>query len=223
MESIAALEELEKELQVAQNELARRKGIRDRILQQKREIEEKWHQLNQERELLEKVQILLQKSSDHAREQAKMQLETLVTKALQYIFGPMFRFEIELADHGGSPTAEFYVVTEWDGKIIRNRPQDSRGGGVVDIISLALRLALLETIRPRLKGPVILDEPGKHVSEDFVVPMIEFLKSICETFDRQVIMVTHNTHLTESADQAFFVRLTGGKSEIVRGPRLDNR
>ncbi|RAL26401.1 ATP-binding protein [Thermoflavimicrobium daqui] len=217
------LEKLEQQLLSAQKELAKRKGIRDRIVEQKNEVEAKWQQLNKERDLLEKVQILLQKSSDHAREQAKMQLETLVTKALQYVFGPMFRFEIELSDHGGNPTAEFYVITEWNGKPIRNKPQDSRGGGVVDIISLALRIALLETIRPRLQGPIMLDEPGKHVSEDFVVPMIEFLKSICETFGRQVIMVTHNTHLTEAADQAFFVRLSSGKSVVNREPRLDNR
>ena len=60
-----------------------------------------------------------------------------------------------------------------------------------------------------------LDEPGKHVSEDYIVPLIEFIKSVGETFQRQIILVTHNQHLTESANQAYHVRLTGGKSEVT--------
>jgi DNA repair exonuclease SbcCD ATPase subunit len=155
-------------------------------------------------------------SAEHARMQAKQQLETLVTNALKYVFGPAFRFEIELSDHGGNPTSDFYVVTEWEGQTVKNKPQDARGGGVVDIVSLALRIALLETIKPRLEGPIILDEPGKHVSEDFIIPMIEFLKSVGETFGRQIILVTHNVHLTESADTAYYVRLAGGKSEVEK-------
>lgn len=80
----------------------------------------------------------------------------------------------------------------------------------------------METIKPRVQGPIILDEPGKHVSEDYIVPMIEFLKSVGETFGRQIILVTHNTHLTESADSAYYVRLSSGKSEVERSRNLDN-
>jgi DNA repair exonuclease SbcCD ATPase subunit len=165
-------------------------------------------------ELLDKVKVLFQLSSDYARTQAKQQLETLVTNALRYVFGSTFRFEIECSDHGGSPTAEFYVITEWEDQTIKNKPQDSRGGGIVDMVSLALRIALIETIQPRLQSSILLDEPCKHVSEDYMIPVIEFLKSIGETFDKQIILVTHNTHLTESADMAYYVRLVGGKSEV---------
>ncbi len=211
--------ELEKALKEAGNELVSRKTARDLLLQNLREVEEKWQANNAKRELLDKVRLLFQLSSDHARTQAKQQLETLVTNALQYVFGSAFRFEIELSDHGGNPTAEFYVVTEWEGQTVKNKPQDARGGGIVDIVSLALRIALIETIKPRLNGPIILDEPGKHVSEDYIVPMIEFLKSIGETFGRQIILVTHNTHLTESADLAYHVRLSGGRSEVQMSRR----
>lgn len=220
---IEPFQELEAVLKEAKSELERRKATRDLYQEQLQENEEKWKMLNDHRELLDKVRLLFQHSADHARTQAKQQLETLVTNALQYVFGPMFRFEIELSDHGGNPTAEFYVVSEWEGQTIKNKPQDSRGGGIVDIVSLALRIALIETIRPRLQGPIILDEPGKHVSEDFILPMIQFLKSVAETFGRQIILVTHNTHLAESADTAYFVRLASGKSEVLISRHLDNR
>ncbi|UWE02423.1 ATP-binding protein [Laceyella sacchari] len=214
--------QLNEALSRARNELIVRKSERDLYLGQLKQTEERWQMCLNERDLLEKVRVLFQLSAEHAREQAKQQLETLVTNALKYVFGSAFRFEIELKDHGGTPTAEFYVVSTWDGQEIKNRPQEARGGGIVDIVSLALRIALIETVKPRLSGPIILDEPGKHVSEDYIVPMIEFLKSVGETFGRQVIMVTHNIHLTESADAAYFVRLQGGKSVVEQSGRLDN-
>jgi DNA repair exonuclease SbcCD ATPase subunit len=211
---------LEQALNEAEKEWWKRKTTRDLLHEELKETEERWLATSHERDLLEKVRALLQQSSAHARMQAKQQLETLVTNALRYVFGPMFRFEVELSEKGGNPTAEFHVVTEWDGQIIKNKPQDSRGGGIVDVVSLALRIALMETVKPRPQGPLILDEPGKHVSEDYIVPMVEFLRSVGETFGRQIIMVTHNVHLAESADTAYHVRLAEGKSEVreIRSP-----
>ncbi len=114
--------------------------------------------------------------------------------------------------------AEFYVITDWEGTPVKTKPQDARGGGVVDIISLALRVAMVETFRPRPEGPLILDEPGKHVSAEYVIPMLEFLKSTAEMFGRQVILVSHNSHLTEGADRVFQVQMRGGGT-LVRPSR----
>ena len=216
------LNNLEEALAYAQKELTKKKAQREILLNEKKAVEQEWHELEKKRELLDKVRILLQQTSDHTRQQAKEQLEAIVTRALQYVFGPSFRFEIQLEKHGGNPSAEFYVVTEWEGNPIRNKPQDARGGGVVDLLSLALRVALIESITPRVQGPIILDEPGKHVSEDYVIPFVELIKSLSDTFHRQIIMVTHNTDLTESADVAFEVRLNKGKSVVRKSRFLDN-
>jgi len=214
--------ELEKAISYAQQKLTKKKAERAVLLNEKKEIEQEWHKLEQKRELLEKVRILLQQAADHIRHQAKEQLEVTVTRALQYVFGPSFRFKIQLEEHGGNPSAEFYVVTEWEGKTICNKPQDARGGGVVDLLSLALRIALMEQMTPRVQGPIVLDEPGKHVSEDYVVPFVQLLKSLSDTFGRQIIMVTHNTDLTESADVAFEVRQKQGRSVVQKSRFLDN-
>lgn len=218
-----SLSKLEIDLQKARQEWLKRKSKRDLLLQEKEEVLKKREEIEQEKEKLEKVRLLLQKSADYARQQSKEQLEMLVTNALQYVFGPSFRFSIELSDpKSKNVAAEFFAVTNWEGTEVKNRPQDARGGGVVDIISLALRIAVLESIRPRMEGPILLDEPGKHVSEDFIVPMVEFLRSISESLGRQILMVTHNTHLSESADQAYHVRLRNGESDVTPFRRLDN-
>jgi DNA repair exonuclease SbcCD ATPase subunit len=99
---------------------------------------------------------------------------------------------------------------------VETAPQDARGGGVVDVISLALRLALLEAFRPPVGGPVILDEPAKHVSEEFAPQVAQFLKSFSQSLGRQVIMVSHNQHLADSADVAYLVEMAQGRSSVRR-------
>ncbi|MDQ0416929.1 DNA repair exonuclease SbcCD ATPase subunit [Croceifilum oryzae] len=215
MDTDFSLEALEKIVGKYETEWSERKGKQDLLLEQLHEVEKDWQLYQEEKELLDQVRILFQKASDYARQQAKAQLELLVTRALQMVFGPAFSFVIELSEAGKNPSAEFFVVTDWDGMQVKNKPQDSRGGGIVDIISLALRIALITTIQPRVEGPLILDEPGKHVSKDYVVPMVQFLQLISQTYGRQIILVTHNSDLTESADQVYEVRLNGGKSELV--------
>ncbi len=93
---------------------------------------------------------------------------------------------------------------------------------MVDITSLALRVAFMESFRPRPEGPLILDEPGKHVSSEYVIPMLEFLKSTGEMFGRQIILVTHDPHLTEGAEQVFQIGLKAGRTEVVPLRLLDN-
>lgn len=123
-----SLEELQQALKEARDELLRRKAEKELHLRQLNETETRLKESVEHRDLLDRVRLLFQLSSDYARQQAKQQLETLVTNALKYVFGSTFRFQIELSDHGGNPTAEFYVVSKWDEQEVKNRPQDARGG-----------------------------------------------------------------------------------------------
>lgn len=214
---IARLEERLKKAELKWTRLdAERKLLEEQLERKKTELE----RLKETIDVYEKARTLLQQSAEYAREQAKQQMETIVTNALQYVFGPLFSFQIEIEDSGNKATAEFYVVTEYEGVKVKTRPEDSRGGGVVDIVSLALRVAILETIQPRRSGPLLLDEPGKHVSNDYILQLYEFLKSLSTMFERQIIMITHNYHLAQSGDQAFEVTLKDGVSSITK---IDNR
>lgn len=215
------LQELSVALRRANSEWAKRDGQREKLREQLSRTEEKLVDLREEQELFDKVAALLRESAEYAREQARDQMESVVTKSLQFVFGPEFQFSIQFSEHGGKPVAEFYVITQWEGKSIKTRPQEARGGGVVDIISLALRIGLMETFRPRPEGPLILDEPGKHVSAEYINAMLEFLKSTGEMFGRQIILVTHNPHLIDAADQAWQVQYKSGETEVVPLSLLD--
>ncbi|TJX16236.1 ATPase [Tissierella creatinini] len=199
------LEELNKELNSLQHFISREEGKRDKLIEKYDENSIKLKSITAELELLEKVTILFQKTSEYARQQAKRQIETLVTKCLQYVFESNIEFVIELDELRNKANAEFYVVTDSDGIIIKTKPELSRGGGVVDIVSLALRIAFLQIHKPQIQGPLILDEPAKHVSEEYIFNVGEFLKQTSEMFGRQIVMVTHNNHLAAISNKSYRV------------------
>ena len=158
--------------------------------------------------------LLLGKVSDLARSRVKAHVEATVTAALQAVLGRPMRFEVRLRDLGGQPAADWLVVSEdAEGEIVTD-PEDGRGGGVLDIVSLALRMAVLELTRPRIDGPLIIDEGGKHVSRQYLPALAEFLKEYAARTGRQVLFVTHAPELAAAAHKAYRFRLEDGVTEV---------
>lgn len=182
----------------------------------KRNLQEKNCQiqsLKEEDEILSQVEILLNMASEYGREQAKLQIESLVSSCLSFVLETDVEFIIELTN-GKIAGADFYVVSNYDGYSIKTQPETSRGGGIVDIISIALRIAMLEIYQPKIEGPLILDEPGKHVSEEYIFNLGEFLRKSSTMFHRQIIMVTHNNYLSQICDKSFLVEQKNSISQI---------
>lgn len=193
-----------------------RRGVYEGLVAEKAQLEARLAEVRAENDLLTQVQILLQGASEFARDQARKDIEEIVTNALQLIFDADISFHVKLEELRGRWEADFFVASTYGGSVVvESRPQESRGGGVVDVVSLALRVALLESHRPALPGPLLLDEPAKHVSEEFAMSVANFVRQSCEFFGRQVIMVTHNQHLAEAGDAAFHVSIKNGKSIVV--------
>lgn len=194
--------------------ISREQGKSDKLKEQLNINKNSLKEIELELELLNKVSILFQKTSEFAREQAKSQVESLVTKCLQFIFDSDIQFLIEIEELRGKANAEFYVVNQLEDSVIKTKPELSRGGGVVDIVSLALRIAFLQTHKPKIEGPLILDEPAKHVSDEFIYNVAEFLRQTSELFNRQIIMITHNDHLASIGNSAHRVDLKGSTSIV---------
>ena len=158
------------------------------------------------------VQVLLQKTSDYARQQVKTRIEDVVSEALNVVFGGSHKFLIDLSLRGNQPIAEYYLN---DGSTLTKleKPDYDRGGGKVDIIALALRLAVGEM--EGIDGPLFLDEVGKHVSKEYAPAVAYFLKEYSANFERQIILITHNADLAEIGEISLSVkRSAGGESEV---------
>ncbi|EGY78634.1 hypothetical protein [Peptoniphilus indolicus] len=190
------------------------KGRRDIVEKNLNSKLDKINTLKNDYSVLSQVEILLNMASEYGREQAKTQVESLVSSCLSFILETDIEFVIELTD-GKITGADFYVVSNYDGYTVKTQPENSRGGGIVDIISLALRIAMIEIYNPKIEGPLILDEPGKHVSEEYIFNLGEFLRKSSTMFHRQIIMVTHNKYLSEICDKSFLVEQRNSVSKVT--------
>lgn len=186
-------------------------GERDLLLRQKAEAHARKQRAEAELGINDKVQILLQKTSDYARQQAKNRIEEIVTSALSVVFDRPYQFRISLEVRGNRPEVDYWLQS---GDILTQlKPPDyDKGGGVIDVITLALRLAIGELTN--LTGPIFLDEVGKHVSAEYAPHVAFFLKEYSEKFGRQIVLITHNEALAEIGDMSLSVGIKDGRSEV---------
>lgn len=207
-------ETLREQFNVFSKEVSRREGVRESIVNQIQKKKNEIEAIEAEEKKLNGVVFLLQKAADFSRNQATHQIEDIVTQSITYIMQNNSKFSVDLSEKRGLPVAEFFVESDYGDYQVKTKPEMSRGGGVVDIVSLALRIAFLENHRPKMEGPLFLDEPGKHISDDYIFNMGEFLKECSRLFARQIIMVTHNDYLTNICDKAFRVEIRNGASVV---------
>lgn len=171
--------ELQKGVTAFRDELNRRKGQRDNLEEQKKRKQARVEELQNQVDNLRQVARLFSLAGEYARRESRQTIEKLVTSALQMVFQADHVFHVDYDERGDRAEADFAVSSTYGGdRMVRNDPRESRGGGIIDVISLALRVALLETARPVMEGPLILDEPGKHVSEQHVRQVAEFLNGL---------------------------------------------
>lgn len=149
------------------------------------------------------VQILLQKTSDYARQQVKTRIEDIVSEALNVVFGGNHKFIIDLTLRGNQPVAEYWLNDDTTLTKLE-KPDYDRGGGKVDIIALSLRLAVGEM--EGITGPLFLDEVGKHVSKEYAPAVAYFLKEYSANFGRQIILITHNADLADVGEISLEVK-----------------
>jgi DNA repair exonuclease SbcCD ATPase subunit len=192
-------------------------GARKVLRQQLSEAAEKAAQARTLIRTMEQAQILLSSAAEYARKQLIERIEETVTAALQAVYGDDYAFKVEMGTFRDQTAAEWKVVTHHGETTVTANPQDAEGGGIVDIVSMALRLSLIELSRPKVTGPIILDEPGKMVSAEYRPAMAEFLREYARRTKRQIVMVTHHHEFAEMADVSYKVQLNDiGESVVTR-------
>ena len=120
--------------------------------------------------------------------------EKIVTFALQFILcDDDYSLEVDFGKRGNLQTVDFNLKTP-----TATEPHPA-GGACSDILSLALRIALLELTRD--KGFLTLDEPFSQFDNINLDNGAKFIKSISEKMGRQIIMITHHKENHEIADK----------------------
>ena len=171
--------------------------------------------VRQNLDIWRQVQALFEKATEAAKAHLRVRIEEVVTSALVAVFEKDISFKVEMRKIGDKSVADWMVESKEGGHTVAGDPEDSNGGGVVDVVSLALRLALLELTRPKPGGPVLLDEVGKHVSAQYAPNVAMFLRGYARRTGRQVILVTHQAALSGIADKGYHVTQIDGISKVT--------
>ncbi len=121
------------------------------------------------------------------------QIERLVTHCLQYVFGGEYSCSIVTDQSAHGVTAEI-VVNKGD---LTLSPMSSCGGGVVDVVSFALRLAsVVGDARQNNRKLLILDEPFRFLSAVYKPRVAQLVEDLAEDYDFQIILITHDDEFT---------------------------
>lgn len=159
--------------------------------------------LDRARDLLIAVNIL-------THERVKDIVETLVTDALQVIFGSDYKFIMNTGIKRNKAEIEFFIQ---QGDMIRSLDGEM-GGGVLDVVSFVLRVVVWSLQQPRTSNVIILDEPGKFISKDKQPLFGQLIKDLSKRLSIQFIIVSHEEELISIADKAYNVKLENNISVV---------
>lgn len=139
------------------------------------------------------------------RDKIKESFEMIVTHALNYIFeSDKYSFHLVFGRRGNLQELNFAVQTPDKDEPLD--PLTTDAGGILNIISFALRIVLMEVASPKVNGFIISDESFANLSEDHIERASQFLKEINQKMGRQIIAISHQSKMIESADKLIEVK-----------------
>jgi DNA repair exonuclease SbcCD ATPase subunit len=155
------------------------------------------------REVVNTVLVLTQ-------EKVKGFVEEVVSLALSVVYGDEYGFELEFGIKRNQSECTPWIIKGKD----RLCPKTDVGGGVCDIASFALRMAIWALTTPKPANVFILDEPGRFLSQDKQPLFGQMVKEISELLGVQIILVSHSSSIIDCADKAYEVSQKKGISEV---------
>lgn len=162
------------------------------------------------KELFEKCTNFLNYIQKSSNELVKQSFESIVTQALEFIMGKGYKFTLEFSKRGNLSELFFCSSTPTKSTPTRIGISTPESGGVINIISLALRLVILKLAYPNKKGILYLDEPLKNLrGQTFLENANSFLKFIYDKFGYQIMVNSHEPELKTNPD--FNLIQLGGK------------
>ena len=163
-------------------------------------------------EMIENVQVFLQKIAKQTQERLSLQIEDIINSALDAVFPNEYTFRLEFTTSRNKTEAQLLFYDQRTGKEVD--PMNASGGGVVDLTAFALRIACY-VLENNTDNVIILDEPFRFISRDLQERAGKILKTLSNKLGIQIIMVTHIKELIDCADKVFEVKKNDdGISEI---------
>ena len=144
---------------------------------------------------LEKAQAFIQNVAKKTQEQLKYHIEDIVQLALDSIFPHEYRFSIDLeVKYGKTSCNLIFKNNGYEIDIMK-----AAGGGVVDIASLALRVAIWSI--GKTDNVLVLDEPIKNIQPaSLQMEAWDIIQKLSQQLNLQFIIITNSTNNGEALE-----------------------
>jgi hypothetical protein len=166
--------------------------------------------------LAEKAQIIIQEVSKIIQNQIKIHIEDIVSYALNSIFIDNYQFTLNFITRRN--------ITECDIKVIKNKKiklnlKDDTGGGIRNICSFTLRIALWNLLKDNKNNTFIFDQAFKDINDPQEELQLKekigiMIKKLSEKFNLQILLLGENDDFYEIADKIFEVKYKNDISQV---------
>ncbi len=164
----------------------------------------------------ERICGVLTRIGEREQAAAQRQVEELVTRALQVIFGEELSFKLVPSVKRDQACLDFMLVSSYGATTVETPVMEARGGGMAAVVGFALRLVVL-LLTPGVRRFLALDESFAHVSTSYEPRVAEFLREVADKARVQLLLITHSTAYSDLADEKYRLVLDGSGVTQVSG------
>lgn len=194
------------------------KGQKDSLESQLKSKNQEFTENNQLIADLESAIKFLTSTAKQARDSTIKSIESLATSAVQAVYGEPLEIRMQYKDKSKADSGDkiyLHLVRQTPRGEVITGLMDEVGGGLIETVSFALRIACIKWLG--YKGPIILDEAYKSLSNDEKIDNIAiFLKELNETVGNQIIFATHKQDVFGPiASKEFVVTQSDSVSEVT--------
>jgi len=151
-------------------------------------------------------------AGEQAQKNFTDRIESLVSSAVQSVYEERdFQCKLILEQKRNRTECRI-AVFENDEEL---NPADDCGGGILDIISLGIKIVLWYLENPRSRNVMILDEPFRWLGA-LSERAGRMLKELSERLDIQFIIVTHDDNLIPAFDSCYQVNYKDRNSIVEK-------
>lgn len=213
------LSSLKDKIQKLDKSLVKRVAERDLYRKQVKDREVNLGDLLAKERQYKQVSLLFNEVFNMLRESMKHNIENVVTSALQDILQDRTMvFMMRSKKSHDKIVTDFIIRRETGAGVEEFDPMNEMGGGIVDILSLALRVVVLTMHKQSLSQILILDEALTSLSNfsyDTIDRTAQWLRAICEANQIQLVMVTQKEAITEVTHKSFKMNNVEGISRVM--------
>ncbi len=221
MESInSRWEEIRAGLVQKRAKLNQKIGAKNQLIKVRDQEKINFLEAQDEHSLCHQAYLFLRMEITDRRLSAIKSIEELSSTALQQIYGNGYRLQFETFEEQRKEGAanfkmEIQIISPHEGRELVTGLINERGGGVVEIVSFALRIAALNWMA--YDGPLIMDEAYKSMSDDAKIEGVaQFLRDVTNLTARQIIFATHKADVFgKVADNIILVEQVDGVAQCT--------